>query len=58
MKTRKYIQLPLVMFRQMFPDQAKAFPTFLDSDPHYLVRYDYVSGMLEIGYEEDSWTIQ
>ena len=58
MKERTYIQLPLLAFRQMFPDQASQFPRFLDKDPRYLVRYDYVSGLLEIGYEEDSWLIQ
>lgn len=53
-----YIQLPLVTFRQMFPDQAEQLPRFLDGDPHYLVRYDYSSGLIEIGYENDKWMIQ
>ena len=54
----QYVQLPLSVFRQMFPDQAEAFPDFLDRDPRYIVRYDYISGMLEIGYIEDNWLIQ
>lgn len=58
MKTRNYIQLPLITFRQMFPDQAEQFPRFLDRDPLYLVRYDYVTGLMEIGYEEDKWLIE
>lgn len=58
MKTRHYIQLPLVTFRQMFPEQAEQFPRFFDEDPRYIVRYDYVAGLIEIGYENDNWMIQ
>ena len=58
MKTRHYIQLPLVVFRQMFPDQAEQLPRFFDEDPLYIVRYDFVSGLIELGYEEDNWTIK
>lgn len=55
---RSYIQLPLVIFRQMFPEQAEGFPRFLDKDPRYIVRYDYVSGLIELGYSDDKWLIQ
>lgn len=58
MKTRTYIQLPLITFRSMFPEQAEQLPRFLDLDPHYLVRYDYSSGLIEIGYEDDEWMIK
>ena len=58
MKTRHYIQLPLALFRQMFPDKAEPFPTSFDEDPRYLVRYDFISGLIEIGYEDDKWLIQ
>lgn len=54
----QYVQLPLTLFRQMFPDQAEQFPQFLDGDPRYLVRYDYISGLIELGYAEDKWLIQ
>ena len=57
MKTRNYIQLPLVVFREMFPDQAEQFPRFFDNDPRYIVRYDYVAGLIELGYEDDKCAI-
>lgn len=58
MNTRTYIQLPLLVFRKLFPAQAEQLPPFLGEDPQYIVRYDYVSGLIEVGYAEDSWTIQ
>ena len=58
MKTRSYIQLPLSMFRKLYPDKAEPFPRCLDEDPHYIIRYDFVAGLIEIGYEEDNWLIQ
>lgn len=57
MKSRSYIQLPLVQFRLLFPEQAAQIPVFLDSDPLYIVRYDYISGRIEFGYEGDKWLI-
>lgn len=58
MKTKAFIELPLVAFRSLFPEQAEPIPKFLDRDPMYIVRYDYVSGMLEIGYSDDKWLIE
>lgn len=58
MSTRHYIQLPLITFREMFPEQAEQFPKFLDRDLRYLVRYDYVAGLIELGYAEDKWLIE
>lgn len=55
---RSYIQLPLVAFRALFPEQAQQFPLFLDKDPRYIVRYDYIAGIIELGYSEDKWLIQ
>jgi len=55
---RSYIQLPLTVFRSLFPEQAEHIPHFLDRDPRYIVKYDYVTGFIEIGYEEDNWLIQ
>jgi len=57
-KEHSYVELPLVMFRALFPEQAQHFPLFLDKDPRYIVRYDYTAGLLEIGYSEDKWLIQ
>lgn len=57
MKVRNYIELPLVAFRSLFPEQAEGIPCFLDNDPLYIVRYDYVSGLIELGYREDEWLV-
>lgn len=58
MKARSFVQLPLSVFRVMFPDQAEQLPRFLDEDPRYIVRYDYSRGLIEVGYADDSWTIE
>lgn len=55
---RSYIQVPLVTFRALFPEQAQQIPLFLDKDPYYIVRYDYIAGLIELGYSEDNWLIQ
>lgn len=57
MKVRTYIELPLVAFRSMFPEQAERIPHFLDKDPCYIVRYDYTRGLIELGYREDKWLV-
>lgn len=58
MKARSYIQLPLTLFRAMFPEQAKGLPLFLDEDPNYIVRYEYAANRIEIGYIDDKWLIE
>lgn len=57
MKVRAYIELPLVVFRSMFPEQAEQIPHVLDKDPCYIVRYDYTRGLIELGYREDKWLL-
>ena len=57
MKVRTYIELPLVVFRSMFPEQAEQIPYFFDKDPCYIVRYDYSRGLIELGYREDDWLL-
>ena len=59
MKSRRYIQLPLNVFRSLFPEQSELIPPIFDeNDPRYMVRYDYTSGIIEVGYEEDTWRIR
>ena len=59
MKSRRYIQLPLSIFRTLFPEQSEQIPPIFDeSDPRYIVRYDYTRGIIEVGYEEDTWRIR
>lgn len=57
MKARTYIELPLTVFRSMFPEQSEHIPVFLDKDPLYIVRYDYTRGLIELGYREDPWIV-
>jgi hypothetical protein len=57
MKVRSYIELPLTVFRVLFPEQAEQIPQFLDNDPCYIVRYDYNRGLIELGYREDNWLV-
>lgn len=57
MKVRSYIELPLTVFRVMFPEQSEQIPPFLDKDLCYIVRYDYNRGLIELGYREDKWLV-
>lgn len=57
MKTKAFIELPLVAFRSLFPEQAEPIPKCLDRDPMYIVRYDYTRGLIELGYREDKWLV-
>lgn len=57
MKVRSFIELPLTVFRSLFPEQAERIPVYFDNDPLYIVRYDYVRGLIEFGYKDDKWLV-
>ena len=57
MKERTFIELPLTIFRSLFPEQSESIPRFLDTDPLYIVRYDFIKGLIELGYREDKWLV-
>lgn len=54
-----YLQFPLPVFVEMFPDIANMLPPIFDfTDSNYIVRFDPYKGRVEIGYTEDAWIIE
>lgn len=49
-----YIELPLKVFAQRFPQLYAMLPPVFDiNDTNYIVRYK--DGQIEVGYKEDTW---
>lgn len=49
-----YIELPLKVFAEMFPQLYVMLPPVFDiNDTNYIVRYK--DGQIEVGYKEDTW---
>lgn len=52
-----YIELPLKVFAQRFPQLYAMLPPVFDiNDPNYIVRYK--DGQIEVGYEGDTWVTE
>lgn len=56
-KKVEFIQMPLSVFRTMFPDLAAKFPPVIQStnDTNYIVKMYPDKGAIEVGYPEDLW---
>lgn len=56
-----YLEFPLRKFLKMYPGCRSiilsSFPGIDLNDKKYVVRVDFESGLLEIGYPSDGWTI-
>ena len=52
-----FIQMPLSMFRKMFPELAAKFPLEIQqtNDSNYIVKMYPDKGAVEVGYPEDVW---
>ena len=59
-KNEVYLQIPLPLFVEKFPDIANNLQIsklFDISDSNYIVRLDPINFRIEIGYTEDAWLI-
>lgn len=58
-KNTVYLQFPLPVFVEIFPDIANKLPPIFDfTDSNYIVRFDPVKCRVEIGYTDDAWIIE
>lgn len=59
-KKEKYVEMPLTVFVEEFPELARLFPINLNdyvSDTEYRVRLSD-NGRIEFGYLSDDWSIK
>lgn len=54
----RYVETSVRDFLKRYPWLDYFFPSFVISDPRYVVRYDPVSGDVEWGYPGDEWYIK
>jgi hypothetical protein len=59
MKTKNYIELPLLTFCMLHPEIFDAYPAIsqMVMDPLYIVRFSPDLRKIEFGYREDKWSL-
>lgn len=57
MKKHKYFELPVSQFLARYPQFRDLLPQPVLYDSRYLVRFVPESGLVEVGFRDDAWTI-
>ena len=57
MERMNYIQLPLSTFLALHPEFLELFPLRIFHDDRYVVRLRPESGLMEVGFISDNWSI-
>ena len=53
-----FVEMSLIRFLQLYPGFISCIPAGLSiSDEDYIVRFSKSSGLVEIGYADDSWCL-